>query len=63
MTSLKKATPLFTPNNKLLLFLSCLSKNEGSMVMFGGVDNSYFSGNLSWVPVSKPSYWQISMDR
>nr|XP_017508033.2 pepsin F-like isoform X2 [Manis javanica] len=65
---LKGVTPVFDnlwkqsliAQNIFAFYLN--NKNEGSMVMFGGVDNSYFSGNLSWVPVSKPSYWQISMD-
>ncbi|XDA87666.1 hypothetical protein R6Z07M_017346 [Ovis aries] len=34
-----------------------------SMVMFGGVNNSYFHGDLKWIPVIQPRYWQIMMDR
>ncbi|CAI9167000.1 unnamed protein product [Rangifer tarandus platyrhynchus] len=34
-----------------------------SMVMFCGVDNSYFHGDLKWIPVTEPRYWQIIMDR
>ncbi|KAB0357739.1 hypothetical protein FD754_001895 [Muntiacus muntjak] len=34
-----------------------------SVVMFGGVDNSYFHGDLNWIPVIEPCYWQIIMDR
>ncbi|KAM5186160.1 pepsin F-like [Callospermophilus lateralis] len=46
------------------LFAFYLSGNEekGSVLMLGGVDPSYYSGQLTWVPVSKPSYWQIAMD-
>lgn len=33
------------------------------MLMLGGVDPSYYSGDLHWVPVSKPSYWQLALDR
>ncbi|VCW77317.1 unnamed protein product, partial [Gulo gulo] len=29
---------------------------------FGGIDSSYFTGNLNWVPVSVEGYWQISVD-
>ncbi|EGW14442.1 Pepsin F [Cricetulus griseus] len=32
------------------------------MLMLGGVDPSYYSGDLHWVPVSKPSYWQLALD-
>lgn len=35
----------------------------GSVVMFGGVDHSYYKGELKWVPVSRQGYWQITMDR
>ncbi|XP_043826880.1 pepsin A-3 [Dromiciops gliroides] len=46
------------------VFAVYLSSDEqkGSMVMFGGVDPSYYQGNLNWVPVSDPRYWQISLD-
>ncbi|XP_021540574.1 pepsin F-like [Neomonachus schauinslandi] len=45
-------------------FAFYLSKKEeeGSVVMFGGVDHSYYSGELNWVPVSKALYWQLSVD-
>lgn len=36
---------------------------SGSVVMFGGIDSSYYSGNLNWVPVSVEGYWQITVDR
>lgn len=40
------------------------SKDEkGSVLMLGGVDPSYYHGELHWVPVSKPSYWQLAVDR
>lgn len=35
----------------------------GSVVMFGGIDSSYFTGNLNWVPLSSETYWQITVDR
>ncbi|XP_057583148.1 pregnancy-associated glycoprotein 2-like [Hippopotamus amphibius kiboko] len=38
-------------------------KENGSLVMFGGVDHSYHKGQLKWIPVSKTKYWQITMDR
>lgn len=34
-----------------------------SVVMVGGVDNSYFHGDLKWIPVIEPRYWQIIMDQ
>ncbi|KAJ1066111.1 hypothetical protein K5549_017840, partial [Capra hircus] len=38
-------------------------KGYGSVVMLGGVDHSYYKGDLNWVPVSKCRYWQITVDR
>ncbi|XP_025043390.2 pepsin A-like [Pelodiscus sinensis] len=46
------------------LFSVYLSADEqsGSFVMFGGIDTSYYSGNLIWIPLSAETYWQINMD-
>ncbi|KAB0357410.1 hypothetical protein FD754_001566, partial [Muntiacus muntjak] len=38
-------------------------KKNGSVVMLGGVDHSYYKGKLNWIPVSESRYWQITMDR
>uniref|UniRef100_A0A8D2BD48 Peptidase A1 domain-containing protein n=1 Tax=Sciurus vulgaris TaxID=55149 RepID=A0A8D2BD48_SCIVU len=44
--------------NLFAFYLS--SKDEkGSVLMLGGVDPSYYSGELHWVPVSRPTYWQL----
>ncbi|NXL83481.1 PEPE protein, partial [Alectura lathami] len=61
-------TPVFDNmvNESLLeqnLFSVYLSRETmGSVIIFGGIDESYFSGSISWVPVSYQGYWQISMD-
>ncbi|KAM9764289.1 pregnancy-associated glycoprotein 1-like [Dama dama] len=39
------------------------SKPEGSVVMFGGVDKSYYQGALNWVPLIQPGDWRVHMDR
>ncbi|KYO41671.1 pepsin A precursor isoform B [Alligator mississippiensis] len=46
------------------LFSVYLSSNdeEGSFVMFGGIDQSYYSGSLNWIPLSAETYWQITVD-
>ncbi|XP_070592023.1 pepsin A-like [Erythrolamprus reginae] len=46
------------------LFSVFLSADEqsGSFVMFGGVDSSYYTGSLNWVPLSAELYWQITVD-
>uniref|UniRef100_A0A8C3YWH2 Peptidase A1 domain-containing protein n=1 Tax=Catagonus wagneri TaxID=51154 RepID=A0A8C3YWH2_9CETA len=36
---------------------------KGSVLMIGGVDNLYYTGNLKWVPLSQRHYWQIPLER
>ncbi|XP_008538492.2 pregnancy-associated glycoprotein [Equus przewalskii] len=67
--SVKGVTPVFDNlwnqgllSQKLFAFYLSRKGKKGSVVMFGGVDPSYYTGELHWVPVSKPLYWQISMD-
>ncbi|KAL2295487.1 hypothetical protein Nmel_017900 [Mimus melanotis] len=61
-------TPVFDNlvNQSLLqenLFSVYLSREAaGSVVIFGGIDESHFTGPISWIPVSYQGYWQISMD-
>uniref|UniRef100_A0A2K6ARK0 pepsin A n=1 Tax=Macaca nemestrina TaxID=9545 RepID=A0A2K6ARK0_MACNE len=64
------ATPVFDNiwNQGLVsqdLFSVYLSADDqsGSVVIFGGIDSSYYTGSLNWVPVSVEGYWQISVDR
>lgn len=49
----------------LSLFFSPAPSSEetGSVVIFGGIDESYFTGPINWIPVSYQGYWQVSMDR
>ncbi|KAF4008090.1 hypothetical protein G4228_019700 [Cervus hanglu yarkandensis] len=39
------------------------SKPDGSVVMFGGVDKSYYQGTLNWVPLIQARTWRVHMDR
>ncbi|XP_003798803.1 pepsin A [Otolemur garnettii] len=63
------ATPVFDNmwNQGLVsqdLFSVFLSSNDqsGSVVMFGGIDSSYYTGELNWIPLSSEGYWQITVD-
>ena len=38
-------------------------EQEGSVVMFGGVDHRYYKGELNWVPLIQAENWIIHMDR
>ncbi|XP_033988712.1 pepsin A-like [Trematomus bernacchii] len=35
---------------------------QGSVVTFGGVDPNHYSGSISWIPLSRELYWQITVD-
>ncbi|NWX41902.1 PEPA protein, partial [Steatornis caripensis] len=63
------ATPVFDNmmQEKLVasdLFSVYLSndKDSGSFVLFGGIDSSYTTNGVTWVPLSAETYWQITMD-
>ncbi|XP_065792567.1 pregnancy-associated glycoprotein 2-like [Muntiacus reevesi] len=68
--SIKGARPIFDNlwsqgafSEPVFAFYLSKSKPEGSVVMFGGVDQNYYKGELNWVPVSQTRHWQISMNR
>ncbi|NXI65652.1 PEPA protein, partial [Anseranas semipalmata] len=46
------------------LFSVYLSSDDesGSFVLFGGIDSSYTTNGISWIPLSAETYWQITMD-
>ncbi|XP_037336457.1 pepsin A-like [Pungitius pungitius] len=46
------------------LFSVYLSSNseQGSEVAFGGIDSSHYTGQISWIPLTSATYWQIKMD-
>ncbi|XP_034151843.1 pepsin A isoform X1 [Esox lucius] len=44
------------------LFSIYLSGSSGnSVVSFGGIESNYYTGQITWVPLSSESYWQVSM--
>ncbi|KAG8125516.1 hypothetical protein E2320_020735, partial [Naja naja] len=67
--SYSSATPVFdnmmseglVSQDLFSVFLSS-DDQKGSFVMFGGIDDTYFTGNLNWVPVSVEYYWEITLD-
>ncbi|KAL1020841.1 hypothetical protein UPYG_G00005400 [Umbra pygmaea] len=46
------------------LFSVYLSGNsaEGSVVSFGEIETNYFNGQITWIPLTSETYWQIQMD-
>ncbi|XP_036434265.1 pepsin-3-like [Colossoma macropomum] len=37
-------------------------EEEGSVVIFGEIDSSYYTGDIYWIPLSSETYYQITMD-
>uniref|UniRef100_A0AAQ4PVV0 pepsin A n=1 Tax=Gasterosteus aculeatus aculeatus TaxID=481459 RepID=A0AAQ4PVV0_GASAC len=44
------------------LFSVYLSGEQGSEVAFGGIDSSHYTGQITWIPLTSATYWQIQMD-
>ncbi|XP_047630248.1 pregnancy-associated glycoprotein 2-like [Phacochoerus africanus] len=68
--ALEGTTPIFdTIMNQSLIsepvfaFYLSTETEVGSVVMFGGVLDCYYKGDLKWVPLSQTHYWQIPLDR
>ncbi|XP_056128795.1 pepsin A-like [Lampris incognitus] len=49
------AQPLFS------VYLSS-DAQKGSEVVFGGSDSSHYTGQVTWIPLTSATYWQIKMD-
>lgn len=45
------------------VFYSLSNSDQGSEVVFGGVDSSHYTGQITWIPLTSATYWQIQMDR
>ncbi|KAB1261721.1 Gastricsin [Camelus dromedarius] len=38
------------------------SSQDGGAIVFGGVDNSLYTGQIHWTPVTQELYWQIGIE-
>lgn len=54
-----------TLNLRVTFVVLCSYSNseQDSEVVFGGVDSSHYTGQITWIPLSSATYWQINMDR
>ncbi|KAG0053786.1 hypothetical protein BGZ83_000421 [Gryganskiella cystojenkinii] len=46
---------VFLPSQRLF-------NGQGGQYLFGAIDNSKFTGELTYVPVTKQGYWQVAID-
>ena len=48
-------------NSQFAFYLSSQDGSDGELVI-GGYDKEKFTGTLTWIPLSKASYWQVETD-
>ncbi|PWZ01885.1 Asp-domain-containing protein [Testicularia cyperi] len=39
------------------------SEEDGGEAVFGGIDESRFSGKIHWAPVRRKGYWEVALDK
>lgn len=39
------------------------SEEDGGEAIFGGIDNSAYSGELEYVPVRRKAYWEVELEK
>ncbi|XP_040111873.1 pregnancy-associated glycoprotein 1-like [Oryx dammah] len=68
--SLSGALPIFDKlknegaiSEPVFAFYMSKDEQEGSVVMFGGVDHRYYKGELNWIPLIKAGDWIVRLDR
>ncbi|XP_037306481.2 gastricsin-like [Pungitius pungitius] len=49
-------------NADMFAFYLSRGGQQGSMLSFGGVDNSMYQGQIYWTPVTSQTYWQIGVE-
>ena len=44
------------------IYLSDITSKTGGEIVLGGTDPKYYTGNFTYVPVTRQGYWQFKMD-
>lgn len=50
------------PEAVFSVYMSSETGNNGGEILFGGIDDSKFVGNMTWIPLSGHDYWRITLD-
>lgn len=50
------------PKNVFSVYLSNVDGDSTSVISFGAIEEKYYVGNITFIPVLVPSYWLIGMD-
>lgn len=46
----------------MFAFFMAMNENEQSELVFGGYDNTKFTGELKWHPVVNKLFWSLKLD-
>ncbi|XP_034028167.1 pepsin A-like [Thalassophryne amazonica] len=49
------------PQSLFSVYLSSNSE-QGSEIVFGGIDSSHYTGQITWLPLTSATYYQVQMD-
>lgn len=44
------------------VYLGSQQGSDGGQIVFGGVDENLYTGEITWVPVTQELYWQINIE-
>ena len=50
-------------DSKVFSFRLGTSEDDGGEAIFGGIDQSAFSGSLHYVPVRRKAYWEVELEK
>lgn len=49
------------PKNMFAFYLPSVSGKKGQLVL-GGMDDNHYTGDMTWVPLSSETYWEVQAD-